>query len=144
MEQLVRIKETYENGSALVICVRESACSGDCHKCSGCGAAKETILLTAENPIGASTGDLVTVRSETAPVLKAAMVLYMLPLVLFFAGYALAVALALSGALFGTMAFVLSILLIILYDRRMAKRKNIIYTITGYAADSVLQSEKRG
>lgn len=144
MEQLVRIKETYENGSALVICVRESACSGDCHKCSGCGAAKETILLTAENSIGASEGDLVTIRSETAPVLKAAMVLYMLPLVLFFAGYALAVALALSGALFGTMAFVLSILLIILYDRRMAKRKNIIYTITGYAADSVLQSEKRG
>lgn len=144
MEQLVRIKETYENGSALVICVRESACSGDCHKCSGCGAAKETILLMAENPIGASAGDLVMIRSETAPVLKAAMVLYLLPLVLFFAGYALAAALALSGALLGTMAFVLSIVLIVLYDRRMAKRENTIYTITGYAADFLLQSKKRG
>ena len=144
MEQLVRIKETYANGSALVICVRESACSGDCHKCSGCGAAKETILLMAENPIGASAGDLVMIRSETAPVLKAAMVLYLLPLVLFFAGYALAAALALSGALLGTMAFALSIVLIVLYDRRMAKRENTIYTITGYAADFLLQSKKRG
>ena len=51
MEQLVRVKETYDNGTALVIHVRESACSGDCHKCSGCGAAKESILLTAENPL---------------------------------------------------------------------------------------------
>ena len=92
MEQIVRIREVYPNGTVQVICIRESACSGDCHKCSGCGAAKEAILLTADNPIGAGTGDLVTLRSETAPVLKAAAVLYMMPLVLFFAGYALAAA----------------------------------------------------
>ena len=39
MEQLVRVKETYDDGTALVFRIRESACSGDCHKCSGCGAA---------------------------------------------------------------------------------------------------------
>ena len=38
MEQLVRVKETFDDGTATVIHVRESACSGDCHKCSGCGA----------------------------------------------------------------------------------------------------------
>ncbi len=144
MEQLVRVREVYGNGTAQVICVRESACSGDCHKCSGCGAAKETILLTADNPIGANVGDLVNIRSETGPVLRAAVVLYMMPLVLFFAGYALAAALEVSGALFGSLAFVLSIVLIVLYDRRMAKRDNAIYTITGYAADHLLQSKKRG
>jgi len=31
MEQLVRVKETFENGTANVLLVRESACSGDCH-----------------------------------------------------------------------------------------------------------------
>lgn len=144
MEQLVRVREVYGNGTAQVICVRESACSGDCHKCSGCGAAKETILLTADNPIGANVGDLVNIRSETGPVLRAAVVLYMMPLVLFFAGYALAAALEVSGALFGSLAFVLSIVLIVLYDRRMAKRDNAIYTITGYAAGHLLQSKKRG
>ena len=62
MDQIVRVKQIYEDGTAQVICIRESACSGDCHKCSGCGAAKEAILLTAENPIGASVGDLVNIR----------------------------------------------------------------------------------
>ena len=136
MEQLVRVRQTHEDGTATVLCVRESACSGDCHKCSGCGAAKESILLRADNPIGARVGDLVKVASESGPVLKAAAVLYMLPLVLFFAGYALGAALGLSGGLFGGLAFVLSIALIVVYDRRMQKKDNTIYTITGYAEKS--------
>lgn len=144
MEQLVRVREVYGNGTAQVVCVRESACSGDCHKCSGCGAAKETILLTAENPIGAGVGDLVNVRSETGPVLKAAAVLYMMPLVLFFAGYALGAALNISGAITGGLAFVLSVVLIVLYDRQMAKKDKTIYTITGFAADTLLNPKKRG
>ena len=144
LEQLVRVRKVYDNGTAQVVCVRESACSGDCHKCSGCGAAKETILLTADNPIGAVAGDLVKVCSETGPVLKAAAVLYMLPLILFFAGYAAGAALELSGGLFGGLAFVLSIVLIVLYDRRMAKKDKTIYTITGYAVDTLLNQKKRG
>ena len=40
MEQIVRVRRLLENGNAEVVHVRESACSGDCHKCSGCGAAK--------------------------------------------------------------------------------------------------------
>ena len=75
MEQLVRVRQTHEDGTATVLCVRESACSGDCHKCSGCGAAKESILLRADNPLGARIGELVKVESETAPVLKAAAML---------------------------------------------------------------------
>ena len=144
MDQLVRVREVYDNGTAQVICIRESACSGDCHKCSGCGAAKEAILVTANNPIGAGAGDLVNIHSETGPVLKAAAVLYMMPLVLFFAGYAIGAALGVSGAVTGSLAFVLSVVLIVMYDRRMAKKENTIYTITGYAADGLLTSKKRG
>ena len=136
MEQLVRVRQIHRDGTATVLCVRESACSGDCHKCSGCGAAKESILLRADNPIGARVGDLVKVESETGPVLKAAAVLYMLPLVLFFGGYALGAALGLSGGLFGGVAFALSIWLIVVYDRRMQKKDKTIYTITGYAEKS--------
>ena len=144
MEQLVRVKKTFSNGTAQVICIRESACSGDCHKCSGCGAAKEAILFEAHNPIGARVGDLVNVQSETGPVLKAAAVLYILPLVLFFGGYAAGEALGLSGALFGCLAFVLSVALIVVYDRHMAKKDNTIYTITGFAGDSLLKSMRKG
>lgn len=144
MEQMVRVKETHPDGTATVIHVRESACSGDCHKCSGCGAATEAIIFEAKNPIGAKTGDLVTVCSETGPVLKAAAMLYVLPLVLFFGGYAAGAALGLSGALFGCLTFVLSVALIVVYDRHLAKKENTIYTITDYAGNAILKSRKKG
>ena len=144
MEQLVRVKETFDDGTALVVHVRESACSGDCHKCSGCGAAKETILLKANNPIGAARGDLVRLESASGPVLKAAVVLYLLPMVLFFAGYAVGDALWQRGALAGCLAFVLSIALAVLYDRRIGKKDNTTYTITEYVERSFLNSSKKG
>ena len=132
MEQIVRVKETNADGTAQVIHIRESACSGDCHKCSGCGAAKEAILFEAQNPIGARPGDLVTVSSETGPVLKAAAVLYMLPLVLFFLGYALGARWGI-GTLAGCLAFGVSIVLVVVYDRKVQAKMNTVYTITGYA-----------
>ena len=144
MEQLVRVKETYDNGTALVVLVRESACSGDCHKCSGCGAAKETLLVTAQNPIRAAKGDLVSIRGDSGPVLKAAAVLYMMPLVLFFLGYALGDALAVSGALVGTLGFCLGIALVVVYDRWFAKKVDTVYTITGYAGEALLKAKKKG
>lgn len=48
MEQTVRVKRLLPNSMAEVVRIRESACSGDCHKCSGCGAAQQTVLLTAK------------------------------------------------------------------------------------------------
>lgn len=133
MEQKVRVKETYDNGTALVIHLRQSACSGDCHKCAGCGAAAEAILLNAENPIGARAGDTVFIRSETGPVLKAAAVLYMAPLVLFFLGYLLGELAWGRGALAGGLAFLAGICLAVLYDRKVVKKEKTAYTITGFA-----------
>ena len=144
MEQIVRVRETYSDGTAQVLLIRESACSGDCHKCSGCGAAKETLLVTAVNPIRADRGDLVTIRSESGPVLKAAAVLYMMPLVLFFLGYGLGAALAISGGIMGGLGFALGIALVVVYDRRFAKQVKTVYTITGYAGNSLLESKKKG
>ncbi len=133
MQQLVRVRKVHEDGTATVIHIRESACSGDCHKCSGCGAAKEAILLDAQNPIGAKPGDLVTVESETGPVLKAAAVMYMVPMVLFFAGFAIGDVLWNMGALVGCLSFVASIGLAVVYDRKVVKKQNTGYTITGFA-----------
>ena len=133
MEQLVRVKSCGTDGTADVICIRESACSGDCHKCSGCGAAQETIVFTAINSIGARPGDLVYVRSGSGPVLMGAAVLYMMPLVLFFLGYFAADSLWGLGALGGCAAFVLGICGVVLYDRLIAKKQNTVYTIVGYA-----------
>ena len=137
MEQLVRVKEAYDDGTAMVIHVRESACSGDCHKCSGCGAAKEAVLFTADNPIGARRGDLVKVESDTAPVLKAAVVLYVIPLALFFLGYYLGSLMGNFGALVGCLGFVLGVVIVVVYDRKVVKKQNIGFTITAFAGDAL-------
>lgn len=130
MKQLVRVRKLNPDGTAEVIHIRESACSGECHKCSGCGAAKETLLLTAENPIGAKPGDMVTVTSDSGPVLAGAAVLYMLPMVLFFVGYLIGHLAWSQGALIGCLAFVLGIAAAVLYDRKIAKKQKTVYTIT--------------
>lgn len=143
MEQMVRVKEVHPDGTATVIHVRESACSGDCHKCSGCGAAKEAVLFTAENPIGACRGDLVKVESDTGTVLKAAVVLYVLPLVLFFLGYYVGVQMGDLGALMGILGFFLGVAIIVVYDRKVVRKKNIGYTITAFAGDAILEAMRR-
>lgn len=144
MEQVVRVKTAHNNETATVIHIRESACSGDCHKCSGCGAAKETMLLEAQNPIGARSGDLVVIKSESAPVMKAVGVFYVLPLVLFFLGYWLGDLWWNLGELMGCLGFCLGIAVSVLYDRKVARKENAIYTITGYAGDALLESMKKG
>ena len=133
MEQLVKVRKTHKDGTATVIHVRESACSGDCHKCSGCGAAKEAVVFTADNPIGAKRGDMVKVESSTAPVLKAAVVLYVLPLVLFFLGYWLGTLPGTFGTIGGVLGFMLGVVIVIVYDRLVVNKSNIRYPITAFA-----------
>ena len=133
MEQIVRIKQVLPDQKAEIFLVRESACSGDCHKCSGCGAAKETMSAVAENPIGAKTGDFVKVSSDTKQILGMAMLVYVMPLVLFFAGYALGDWMKGGGTLMGSLGFVLGVILIVVGDRVVQKKNNTVYTITGYA-----------
>lgn len=132
MEVNVKVCRLLPDGMAEVVRIRESACSGDCHKCSGCGAAKQTVLFTAHNPIGAQPGDSVVVESDTATVLKGAALLYVLPLVTFLAGYILGENLWGRGILVSILGFVLGMLPIKLYDRHLAK-KETVYTIKAYA-----------
>ncbi len=133
MEQTVKIVKCNTDGTARVVHIRESACSGDCHKCAGCGAVKQTMYLTAQNPIGAKVGDVVNIHSQSAPVLAAAALLYLLPLVLFLAGYLLGHMLWAAGIWTGLAGFALAVAAAVIYDRRVLKKRETVYTITGYA-----------
>ena len=133
MEKIVRVHRLHPDGRADIILVRESACSGDCHKCSGCGAQKETMIVTAENPIKASVGDFVVVTSDTASVMKAVFAVYLIPLVLFFAGFGIGMANDWRPGLLGALGFLLGMACAVWFDRRTAKKNDTVYTITGYA-----------
>ena len=143
MEQIVRVKERHNDGTATVVLQRESACSGDCHKCSGCGAAKEVMVFKAMNPIGAGSGDLVVIRSETGPVMKAVGIFYVLPLVLFFFGYYLGNFVNLGG-LAGCIGFIAAMALTVVYDRKVARKEKTVHTITAYAGDALLKHKNQG
>ena len=132
MTQIVRVICCNEDATAEVIHVRQSACSGDCHQCAGCGAAQESLRLKASNPIGPRPGDMVIIESRSGPVLAAAAVLYILPLLLFFAGY-LVGEIWDKGPLTAGLSFCGGIAGAIAYDRLVLRRKTEIYTITGYA-----------
>lgn len=134
MEQQVQVQRVFPDGTAEVILRRQSACSGECHKCAGCGAVEQTMVVTAQDSIGVRAGDTVTIRSESGGLLAGAAVMYLLPLVLFFA-------LCLMGSvLWGCLGFALGIAGAVVFDRTIAGKRKTTYIITGLVQDS----EKRG
>lgn len=121
MQKKATVENCFPNGTAELSVQRESACSGDCHHCGGCGTVGQTLRLTAKNPIGAQKGDVVIVESESKTVLKAAMLVYLLPLLLFLIGYLAFMHLGAWAAVIGLVGFVLGMLPAVFYNRRMKK-----------------------
>ena len=120
MRQIATVDEVFVH-KVRVSVRRESACSGDCHKCAGCGAVTQTLQITADNPIGARKGDRVYVESSTAAVLWAAVLVYLLPIVCFLSGYAIGTAVGYE-MLVAAMAFLLGWLPAVCYNRYVKKR----------------------
>lgn len=121
MEQQAKVIRLVDGQTAMVAVKRKSACSGDCHTCHGCPHPDETVVVPAENRLGAAAGDDVVVSSSTRQVLRLAMMLYLMPLALFFLGYFQAGGgegrrLAVGGLLFAA-----GIGLCVLVSRRMAR-----------------------
>lgn len=133
MQQQVQVARVYPDGSAEVFACRESACSGDCHKCSGCGAQKQQVYVRARNPIGAAPGDQVIVSSEDRQVLPAMLVVYILPLALMLAGYFVGMAMGLMPGLISCLGFALGVGLTVAYNHFVAKRRPVRYVITAFA-----------
>ena len=135
MKQKVMVLSTSGN-MARVSYHRPTACHGDCSKCAGgCGsmAAKEEIIVSAENFIGARTGDSVYIEGETKKVAWAIVLVYVIPVVLFLAGYFLGQQWG-HGNLIGVLGFFLGLALAVLESRRQKKRgQEIRYQIVSYA-----------
>ena len=135
MKQKVMVLSTSGN-MARVSYRRPTACHGDCSKCAGgCGsmAAKEEIIVSAENLIGAKTGDSVYIEGETKKVAWAIVLVYVIPVVLLLTGYFLGQQWG-CGNLIGVLGFFLGLALAVLESRRQKKRgQEIRYQIVSYA-----------
>lgn len=114
---------------------RVSACGHDCAQCGGgCSEMVKTgpVVVLADNPLCAQPGDRVVVESSSGSILGFAAVVYLLPLVLFFAGYFIACALGAGEAAAlgcGGVCFVLSVVIAVAVDRRTRRRSRELFSI---------------
>lgn len=131
MRQKATVERLLPEGRAELSVRRQSACSGDCGGCGGCGGTQQSIRLTAENPIHAQRGDIVYIESESSTVLKAATLVYLLPLALFLVCYLLTVRWGNWAFCAGFGGFLLGLLPAFLYNRHM-KRKPPKHVIVGF------------
>lgn len=135
MTQNAVVTKLTGDGWAEIEVHRVSACGHDCSQCGG-GCAELTrtgpVTVLACNPVGAQPGDRVVVESSSKSILGFAALVYLLPLVLFFAGYFAARALGAeeSAAIAaGGGCFALSLVIAVFADRRAAKRRGELFSI---------------
>lgn len=80
MTQTAIVEKLALNGDALIRVYQKSACAHDCAECAGICGAKRSITVQARNPLGARVGNQVTVETSTGGIVKAAALVYLLPL----------------------------------------------------------------
>lgn len=132
MTQIATVERIIDSAHAEISVPRKSACGHDCEECAGCGVTGAAVHARAENPIGARPGQKVVVESSTKKMLWIVTLTYMIPIVLFLAGYLGAFAVSGSAAVHYTSAvtgFVLGILIAVGYDRRLRRRGGLSFTI---------------
>ena len=136
MIQTAKVTKVFPDGRAEVAVKRQSACGHDCSKCGG-GCSEFTVssrvAAMAANPVRAMPGDMVRVESSTGGILKAAVVVYLVPFILFFLGYFVCAALQLSSgisAAVGGIGFAVGVLLAVLLDRQVRRSRSITFCIT--------------
>jgi sigma-E factor negative regulatory protein RseC len=118
------------NGMAEVAVTRATACGGSCSSCEGCMYQTE-MTAAAKNLVNAMPGQRVVIESRTSVIFNAALLVYIMPLVLFIAGYAIAYLLGGSentciGVSFGMLIVSAAILVI---SQKHKKNKSVDFNI---------------
>ena len=132
MTQIATVEKKLGAGYVEIPVPRKSACGHDCEECAGCGVSGVSVYVKALNTVGARPGQKVVVESDTKKMLKIVSFVYLIPVILFLAGYLIMLACNTSVAVQYTAAVagaVLGILLAIWYDRRVKARGGLSFTI---------------
>ena len=127
MTQIATVEKILDDTHAEISVPRKSACGHDCEECAGCGVSGVSVYARALNTVGAQP-----VESDTKKMLKIVSFVYLIPVVLFLAGYLITLALTPSVAVQYTVAVagaVLGVLLAVWYDRRVKARGGLSFTI---------------
>ena len=117
MTQDAIVTKCLAGGMAEVVVTRGTACGSNCGNCESCMFQSELKTL-AKNRIEAKAGQRVIIESKSSKIYGAALLVYILPILLVVAGYAVAyllgaaegvcIAASFAGLILGAAAVVLS------------------------------------
>lgn len=131
MTQSGVVTKLLDDGRAEVSVERGTACGGHCDGCETC-IYDTTLRIPAVNSIHARVGDRVILESGTGSVVGAAMLVYLLPILLFFAGYGVGAAVSLTQGqciLTSLAGLLIGAVLVVGIGRR---HKEIVFRIVGF------------
>jgi len=131
MTQIATVEKLLSGGMAEISVARQSACAHDCHECAGCGGTPAPVRAAAKNPIGAQVGQKVIVESSSRDFFAMALLVYMVPVALFFLGYFLSYALPKEGLryLIAIVGFCVGVAAAVRYDRHVRAAGGLAFTI---------------
>jgi len=136
MRQEAVLTKLLDHNMAEVAVTRMTACGSNCSSCESCIYQGE-IKTVARNSINAKPGDAVLIESKSSYVYKAAMIVYVIPIVLMILMYALASLLFSSEGLpilFAFLGVIIGGVLIVVTERK--RKNNIDFTIVDFNGEN--------
>ena len=131
MTQDAIVTKLLPNAMAEVVVTRSTACGSNCGSCESCIFQSE-LKAVAKNTINARPGQRVVIESRTSKVFRAAAWVYVMPLLLFVLGFALASLLGASEGISILVSFlflVLAAILLVRVHRRQPADRQIQFEI---------------
>lgn len=115
---------------AEVAVTRGTACGGNCGSCEACQYQNE-LKTVAVNRLGARPGQRVVIETSSSVIFGAALLVYVMPLVLFVFGYFISSILGASEGVCVLVSFVFLILsaVILVNTQRKGKKRSIDFNI---------------
>ena len=131
MTNYATVTKLMPNNTAEVTVTRLTACGGNCGSCEGCMCDSE-VRTIADNPLGAKPGQRVVIESRSSKVYGAVLMVYIMPILLFLAGYLAAMALGASEGLCIAVSFAALVLsaVILVLSQKKKKENAITFKIT--------------
>ena len=108
------IVENVDGNKVTVKIQRDSACGENCAMCNACPG--KNMLITVETDIKLSKGDKVKLETNSKTVLLSAFCVYILPIVLLIAGYAV------HTLYLGLILMTLSFTILLHVDKKISKK----------------------
>ena len=131
MTQDAIVVKLLPNDMAEVVVSRSTACGSNCGSCESCIFQSE-LKTVAHNRIRAKPGQRVVIESSSRKIYSAAMLVYIMPLLFFLAGFVLSSALGASEGVSVLVSFlflVLSAVVLVRTQRRRGAAEQITFEI---------------